>query len=237
MRAGPKRKFVDVPKESAEGGEVEVHGDRVTFGRKDMDGGGVGDEGIGGEIEFERCTCQGARTVATAPRVRPAVRVGGEDLLVIKDLDLEVSPEITGPRDESRRCIGARACGRSKKCAIRRGKLDFDEDFDQLFLPEMIEAGLLSAVAADAVLGELSELREWGEKSNGRNVGAGLGRREKLDVFAQVGCIMALAEEIGFADGLVGQGTVESESGRNKQQCRSENREAGPDGRGHYANL
>src|SRR5712691_4622983 len=101
----------------------------------------------------------------------------------------------------------------------------------------MIEAGLLSAVAADAVLGELSELREWGEKSNGRNVGAGLGRREKLDVFAQVGCIMALAEEIGFADGLVGQGTVESESGRSKQQGRSENREAGPDGRGHYANL
>src|SRR5712692_7269494 len=149
------------PDRSAEGGEVEVHGDRVTFGRKNLDGGGVGDEGIGGEIEFERCTCQGARTVATAPRVRPAVRVGGEDLLVIKDLDLEVSPEITGPRDESRRCIGARACGRSKKCAIRRGKLDFDEDFDQLFLPEMIEAGLLSAVAADAVLGELSELREW----------------------------------------------------------------------------
>ncbi len=43
---------------------------------------------------------------------------------------------------------------------------------------------------------------------------AGLGRREKLDVIVQEGCIVALAEEIGFADGLVGEGNIKCRSGQ-----------------------
>jgi hypothetical protein len=73
----------------------------------------------------------------------------------------------------------------------------------------VIELGLLRAVVTDVVAGELSELREWSKKSDGRDVGAGFGRREKLDVIGQEGRIMALAEKIGFADGLVGERSIE----------------------------
>jgi hypothetical protein len=45
--------------------------------------------------------------------------------------------------------------------------------------------------------------------------------------------IAALAEEIGFADGLIGQGAVESKGGRGQQEGCDEYREAGSEGRGH----
>ncbi len=56
------------------------------------------------------------------------------------------------------------------------------------------------------------------------DVRAGLGRREKFDVLGQEGCIVALAEEIGFADGLVGKRRVKGIGGQrhtenHKQAC------------------
>jgi hypothetical protein len=47
------------------------------------------------------------------------------------------------------------------------------------------------------------------------------------------GFIVALAEEIGFADGLIGQGAVESKGGRGQQKGCDEYREAGSEGQGH----
>src|SRR5258708_522352 len=84
--------------------------------------------------------------------------------------------------------------------------------------------------------GELSKNGERREESYGRDVRAGLGRREIPGVFVEEtskGFIAALAEEVGFANGLVGQGSVEGEGGRRQQQGCGENREAGPEGRGH----
>jgi hypothetical protein len=70
-------------------------------------------------------------------------------------------------------------------------------------LTAVVEESLLGVVVADVVTGELGKLRERREKSNGRDVRPGLGQRERLDVLAQEGCIVALAKEIGFADGFV----------------------------------
>jgi hypothetical protein len=58
------------------------------------------------------------------------------------------------------------------------------------------------------------------EESDGSDVGAGLGWGEIRGVLVEEagqGFIVALAEEVGFADGLIGQGAVESKGGRGQQ--------------------
>ena len=93
----------------------------------------------------------------------------------------------------------------------------------------MIKQGLLRTVAADVAAGELGKLREGSEQSNGRDVGAGLWPREKFDVIAQEGCIVALAEEISLADGFVGKRSVKGRGGqrhaKNHKQAGNETNE------------
>ena len=81
----------------------------------------------------------------------------------------------------------------------------------------VIEQGLLCAVVADVAAGELCELRERGEKYDGRNVRTGFGRWEMPGIsFEEMHnrLIMALTEEISFADGLVGERRIKGKSGR-----------------------
>jgi hypothetical protein len=80
-----------------------------------------------------------------------------------------------------------------------------DGDLDGLFLAAVVEKGLLRAVVAHVVAGELSGLCEGGEKNDGRNVRTGFGRWEVFGVVAEEGCIVTLAEEIGFPNGFLGQ--------------------------------
>jgi len=77
----------------------------------------------------------------------------------------------------------------------------------------MIEPGLLRAIGTQMAIRQPSELDEWSEKAHGRDVRTGLGRREKLNVIVQKGRIVALAEEIGLADGLVGERNIEGRCG------------------------
>jgi hypothetical protein len=200
---------------SAEAGEVEFDKDGLTFRGKDLDSGGIGSEDLGGELKFQGCShgAAAANAPASVEWVAPG-NGGGDDLFAVIHLDSEVFPEIVRARDES-----GRATWIGDESTIGCSEIDFDSDLDNLVLAEMIKPGLLSGVTTDAVIRDLSELREGGEKSNGRDVGACLGRREKLDVIAQEGCIMALAEEIGFADGFVGERCVESKSGSGQEQC------------------
>src|SRR5437870_10628780 len=72
----------------------------------------------------------------------------------------------------------------------------------------MIQQSLLRTVVPDVIAGDLGKLREGSEKSNGGNVRAGLGPREKLDVIGEEGCVVALADEISFADGFVRKRSV-----------------------------
>ena len=100
--------------------------------------------------------------------------------------------------------------------------MDFNGNLDRLILTAVIEPGLLGAVVADVLAGELSELGERSEKGNGGDVGAGFGHGEKLNVTGQEGCIVALAEEIGFADGLVGEGSIKGRGGQSPTKSHEE---------------
>src|SRR5258708_2458152 len=85
----------------------------------------------------------------------------------------------------------------------------------------MIEQSLLRAVVADVVARELSGLREGGEKNDGRNVRTGFGLREMSCVSVEEtrdGLIVALTEEVRFADGFVGEGRLKPERSGRKQQ-------------------
>ena len=88
---------------SAEGGEIEGDRDLSTFGRCDLDNGGIGGEGVCGEIKFESGPGQGAWATAATIVVCMAARGGRRDgLLAVIDVDLEVPPEVMGAEHESR---------------------------------------------------------------------------------------------------------------------------------------
>ena len=76
----------------------------------------------------------------------------------------------------------------------------------------MIESGLLGAVTGGVLAGLLDEYSERSEESDRDNVRTGFRRLQKPCVFVEEsghGFVTALAEEIGSADGLIGQGSVE----------------------------
>jgi len=78
--------------------------------------------------------------------------------------------------------------------------------FTVSWLAAVIECGLLGAVAGAVLTGELGNEGERRKESDGRDVRAGLRRRENPGVFVEEtskGFIAALAEEVGFANGLV----------------------------------
>jgi hypothetical protein len=210
---------------SAEGDEIELHGGRVAIRRDYLDGSGIGREGFCGKFQFEGGTHRTARAVApTAVEWVAPENGGGNQLVAVIHLDSEVFPEVRGTWDENGRRSGSRASRIGDESTIGCCEINLHGDLDGLFLIEVIEAGLLGTVRAETAIGELGELRERGEERDGRDVGAGLGRREKLDVSAQEGCIMALAEEIGFADGFVGERGIE---GRGRQRHTKSHEEAG----------
>ena len=109
--------------------------------------------------------------------------------------------------------------------AIGGGQIDFDSDLNELFLVAMVQRCLLGAVAADVATGELRELGEGSEKRDQSDVRASLGRRKGPEVFAEERAIVTLAEEVGFADSLVGQGAIEGK-GRWRSQTERQKQNA-----------
>ena len=107
---------------------------------------------------------------------------------------------------------------------IRSSELDVDEDLDEILLTLMVKTGLLGAVVPDVAIREEGELDKGSEEGDGRNIGTRIRRREVPCVFvenARNGSVMALAEEIGFADGFIGEDGVEGGSwgsGQTKRQ-------------------
>jgi len=198
--------------------KVEVDGDRVTFRGDNLDSGGIGGEGLGTKIEFEGSAGNRARATASAIVSGAAVKVvGSEGLAGVINLNLEVSPEVAGARDQCLRRAGEPVRRGRDEPAIRIRQLDFNEDEHEFFLTAMIVQRLLRAVVADVPVGVFHKLDEGRQESDGRNIRTRLGRREILDVFAQyrrVSSVVALAEEISFTDGLVGEGCVKGRSGQ-----------------------
>jgi hypothetical protein len=112
---------------------------------------------------------------------------------------------------------------------LREENLDVDDN--GFILGAMLLRGLLGTVV-HPLAGLLNEKGEAGKECDRRDVRAGFGPGQKNGVAIQEpghGLVVALAEEIGFADGLVGQGSVEGEGGRG--QKRSSDEDCGDGGR------
>jgi hypothetical protein len=100
-----------------------------------------------------------------------------------------------------------------------------DNDSHEFSLIAMIKGCLLGTVTGGVLAGLLDEESERSEYSNGGDVRTGFWRRKKLCVFVEEsghGFVTTLAEEVGFADGLVGQGRIEGEGGGGQEQQSSE---------------
>jgi len=86
--------------------------------------------------------------------------------------------------------------------------------------------GLLCAIDADLLAGIERRKRIWGKKTDGLNVGAGLGKLQVEDVLVQElakRVVVTLAEKIGLADGGVGERRIEGVGRGRKNQNGSKN--------------
>src|SRR6266404_1012589 len=91
-----------VSHESAEVVEVEVDGDGIALGRNNVDSGGAGGKGLGGEVELESGARNFATAVIGADEVGMAGRREGPELFVVAgDLHIEILPEVIGAGDEA----------------------------------------------------------------------------------------------------------------------------------------
>jgi len=147
-----------------------------------------------------------------------AMRIGGDDFVrAVIDTNLEFFPEVRRPGNKGWR--GARVfAGRNRnERPVRFGQFDVDEDLDDLLaLGAMVELGLLSAVVAEGLIGTGDDLDEGRVEADGRNVRAGFGRREKPGVLRKetgIRAVMALAEEVSFANGFGGERRLETKTG------------------------
>jgi len=98
-----------------------------------------------------------------------------------------------------------------------------NEDSHEFSLIPVIKGGLLRTVTGGVLAGLLDEKGERSEHGDGGDVGPGFGRRQEFCVFVEESghsFVAALAEEIGFADGLVGQRGVEGDERLAEQQSR-----------------
>ncbi len=197
--------------------EIEIDGEGITLGRIYVNDGGAGGKVFSGEIELESGAGEGAAAFVAEEIGLAGRRERFELLVFAENLNVEILPEIVGTRDEAFGRTGAGTCGTNDKRAIGIGELDLNNDSYEFALVAMIECCLLGAVAGGVLAGLLDEKRERREDGDGIDVWAGLGRRKKFCVFVEKsghGVVAALAEEVGFADGFVGERSVEGECGR-----------------------
>jgi hypothetical protein len=199
----------------AQGGEVEIEGDGVAFGGSDLDGGGIGSKGFCEKLELDRGTCEHAATIFGTEVIGLAGGSKGPELAVFaENLNVKIFPKVEGTRGETRRRAGAGARRTRNVGGIGIREKDLNDDFHGFRLAAVIERGLLRAVARAVLTRELGRESERGKESNGSDMWASLGWGEVFGVFVKEtgeGFIAALAEEVGFADGLVGKRCVEGE--------------------------
>ena len=134
---------------------------------------------------------------------------------------MEVFPKVGGTEGvaDGRARAGARRARNER--AVRRRKLNLDNDADEFFQLAVILRGLLGAIVHGALAGMLRDKSERSEESDRRDVGTGFRHREHLYVFRkQVGEVLsvALAEKVGVADGFFGEWSVHGEGRRGQQK-------------------
>jgi hypothetical protein len=197
------------------GGKIEVDCDGVALGRRDLDGDIVRTKCFCGKLKLESGADQRAAAFLGATKVGNPRRTGWRELLVfVENLNLKVLPKIIGAQSVTDGNAGPGAGRARNHRAISWSKLNFHKDSDNLRLAAMIELGLLGAVVHRALAGQLGEESKRRQESDRRNVGARVGRREESYVFAEKVSevlVIALAEEIGFANGFGGKGSIHGE--------------------------
>src|SRR5260221_14679054 len=105
--------------------------------------------------------------------------------------------------------IGSRGSRDVGAVGIRERNLRRDSDYFWIF--EVIELGLLCAIDADLLAGIERGQCIWGKKTDGLNVGAGLGRLQVKNVLVHElakRVVVLLAGEISLGHGGGGKGRV-----------------------------
>jgi len=216
---------------SAEVVEIEIDGEGIALRGNHVNDGGTRGKVFRGEIELESGADESAAAFITEEIGLAGRREGLELVVFAGNLNVEIFPEIIGTRNKPSWRTGAGTGGASDKRAIRIREMDLHTDSYEFALVAMIKSSLLSAVTGGVLAGLLDHKSERSEEGDGIDVRAGLRRRKEFCIFVEEsshGLVAALAEEIGFADSLVGEGRVEGERVGHEKQC-SEEREAGPE--------
>src|SRR4029077_11837160 len=95
--------------------------------------------------------------------------------------------------------------------AVGVSEFDGDSHAEAVSNLAIVTSGVLGAVAEGALTGKLDGFGVGSKQFDSRNPGTGFGNGEMAAVFVEKFgglFIAALAEEIGFADGLIRQGTI-----------------------------
>src|SRR5258707_9093982 len=96
---------------------------------------------------------------------------------------------------------------------------------DRVGVGMIVGGGLLGAVAGRLCVGSFDDLRKRSHDANFGDIGARFRRRKMVLIRLQRGlrgCVVMLAEEIGFSHRFVRKGSLIGESGRqNKQRGRN----------------
>jgi len=211
-------------KRSAEGGEVVGSDDLLAVG-------GVHNDGdVGKILDFggvEGHDDGGAGHVGTARIGRDivgmAMEIEGRNFRVaIKKAVREILPKIGGAEGVAV-CSGGTVFGFLLDCiAISGGEINGDGDAKGVAKSAILLRGILSAVAESALAGKIHDFGVGSEKLDGGDPRPGFRRGKVLTIFLEEllsDFIVALAEEIGFANGFVGKGHVHGERRRRKKDC------------------
>jgi len=206
---------------SAEGGEVEGGDDLLGIGDV-YDDSGVGRGGdFFGIIEDHDEGAGHLGAVPNSSESGAAMHLEGfDEVVAVEQAIAEVLPKIWRSKSES-------VCGAGTLIGIfldqgSVGVSEFDGDSDAEAVSDLavVTGGVLGAVAEGALAGKLDGLSVRSKQFDGGNPGTGFGNGEMAAVFVEkLGgfFVTTLAEKVGFADGVIGQGAVESKGRRGQQ--------------------
>ncbi len=222
---------------SAEGGEVEGSDDLLGIGDV-YDDGGVGRGGdFFGIVEEHDEGAGHLGAVPDSPESGVAMYLEGfDEFVAVEQAVAKVLPKIRRSKIESVCGAGTLIGFFLDQGAVGVSEFNSDSDAEAVSDLAVVTGGVLGAVAEGALAGKLDGFSVGSKQFHGRNPGTGFGNGEVAAVFIEkLGglFIAALAEEVGFADGLIGQGAVESKGGRGQQEGGREYREARSVGYGH----
>jgi len=207
----------------AEVGEVEGCDDVLVVGGVDFEGDFVGGDGAGVVIEPD----VGAEVSAIFSDDRLGVRLARWDVfLILHEGEAEVLPEIEGPGREGIAVVGIAAGAMKFDAGVGGGEVDTDAHLDRVAARFVVFLRLLRAVAESVLSRVPHDLSEGREEFDFGDIRPGFRQRQVASILREKRrgfVVIALAEEVGVADGLAGQRKVKGKRGRSEKQARHEN--------------